>query len=225
MAQTPEDKKTDRKKAKLTHPDAFLDEMDGDPSQDADALLAEFAPQIDHELNQLNADFAELNIEIESLNFDGDDSAVDSISIKQRLINLKKKIKVKVIAITDWIFYNIKYLFIWAIFEAPKKVLIFIKKIFQQLSAVFIVYKHWSIKRKGLFFFAFFGLASMTYFYISIVKNRILYQDSFHFYGSMAEIADFAFSYNPKLNLEPFYNSPRVKAYSFQMKPVVVNLK
>lgn len=225
MAQSSEDSQEERKKAKLSHPDAFLDELDGDPNQDADALLAQFAPNIDKELGQLTSDFADLNLEIESLDLDGDNSAPAGLSLKERLTNLKKKLKEKAIDLAAKAFYHLKYFGIWIIFEAPKKVAKFAKLILGKVRNIYGIFAGWSRKRKILFVVYSVTLTSATYFYFQVVKSKVLYRESFQFHGSMDELADYAFSYDADSSTEPFYNSPRVKAYSFQMKPVVVNLK
>jgi flagellar basal body-associated protein FliL len=58
-----------------------------------------------------------------------------------------------------------------------------------------------------------------------MVSTDYLYKEKFRFHGSMAELADDSFTYDSEMPMEPFYDSPRVKAYLFKMKPMVVNLK
>jgi flagellar basal body-associated protein FliL len=41
----------------------------------------------------------------------------------------------------------------------------------------------------------------------------------------MGDLASFAFRYDPESQSEAFYASPRVKTYSYQLKPIVINLK
>jgi flagellar basal body-associated protein FliL len=226
LAQPPanEDNGT-RVKAKLTAPDAFLDELDGDPDQDPDALLAKYAPNFEKELSQLNADFADLQGDIETLDLDGDRIREVPISFKEKWKILKKKWKQKTKDLWEKLFYNIKYFFIWLALEAPKKVLAFSKKILEVLKGVFAIFANWSTKRKVLFFLATTSLSFTLWLYYKVVKGNVLNKESFHFYGSIAELATHSFKIDPDANREPFYNSPRVKAYSFQMKPLVANLK
>jgi flagellar basal body-associated protein FliL len=41
----------------------------------------------------------------------------------------------------------------------------------------------------------------------------------------MEQLAEWAVQYEEEEFVEPFYQSPRLKAYSFQMQPIVANLK
>lgn len=226
MANPPADEKSSsRGKAKLSHPDAFLDELDGDASQDPDALLAEISPSIEKEMSQLNTDFTGLNLEIESLDLDGEEEAEAPINFKDRWLAVRRKWKSRFNDFGARLFYHIKYFFIWLVLEAPKKLLKIGKSVAAKLNSIVQVYAKWSKKRKVLFLISTVGLSLVSYGYYQLVKSKILYKESFHFYGSMEEIADYSFSIEDDALYEPFYNSPRVKAYSFQLKPVVVNLR
>ncbi len=226
MASPPgEEKQAPRVKAKLSHPDAFLDELDGDPNQDPDALLAQVSPNIEQEMGQLNADFAGLKLDIETLDLDGDEEVEVSRSFKEKWHSVRRKWKNRVKDFVAKIFYHIKYFFIWLALEAPKKLTKIGKMIGQRLKSIYDIFAKWSKKRKILFVAAVVGLGTVSFFYYQLIKTRVLYKESFHYYGSMEEIADYSFSFEADTPFEPFYNSPRVKAYSFQMKPVVVNLK
>lgn len=212
-------------KAKLSHPDAFLDELDGDQTQDPDKLLAEVAPHLDQEMNQLRTDFSGLTLDIETLDLDGDGQEELPVSFKERWLTFKKRWKNKIQTFASWAFYHIKYLIIWLMLEAPKKILAFLRLFFGYLKDFYGVYASWSRRRKVLFFLASSSLIALTVIYYQMIKSKVLYRETYHFWGTMAEVADYTFKYAPEAGFEPFYNSPRVKSYSFQMKPVVVNLR
>lgn len=205
----------------------FLDSLESDPNEDPEALLAEALPNLEKDMKQLQSDFIGLNADIESIEF-GEDSTtpiVPSESFKSKLKKLKKKIQTAVVHFGEKIFYRLKYLVIWLAMEFPKKLLKLCKIIAKQLSKLGDVYSNWSTKRKFLFFVAFISITTVGYFYYKIIKDNLLAHEDYHFYGSMEELADYSFSYDADSETEPFYNSPRVKVYSFKMKSVVVNLR
>jgi flagellar basal body-associated protein FliL len=100
-----------------------------------------------------------------------------------------------------------------------------VKYLGANVKAIGSVFSHWSKKRKISFVVAtiFFGL--VIFGYVKLMKSGVLYRESYQYVGSFEEMADYSITLDQTAQFEPFYNSPRVKAYSFQMKPVVVNLK
>lgn len=218
-------KNGERKKAKLSHPDAFIDEVESNPYQDPDSLLHTFRPQLEQELSQLDVDFQGLTLNIESLDLSGNPDEDVPLSLKERWERFKKRLRQKMIELIMKFGHMVKDMALWLAFEAPKKILKFLKWVGLKLDQLAKVISSWSLKRKLSFLGSFLSLVGLASFYIYVLKNRILYQDQYQFYGSMAELAPTSFDFDPEGVLEPFYDSPRVKAFYFQMKPVVVNLK
>lgn len=226
MAQSSTNEKSNsRPKAKLTHPDGFLDELDGDASQDPDALLAEVVPNIDKEMGQLNADFSNISVDIETLDLDGEEDDDVPITLKEKFQAWKRRSKTKIKGIASELFFDIKYFLIWFALEAPKKILKIAKIVGARLKVLGNVFSHWSKKRKILFVLSTVAFAAIIVGYVNLMKSGILYKESYQYVGSLEELADYSITLDQTAQFEPFYNSPRVKAYSFQMKPVVVNLK
>lgn len=225
MSQNPNDE--EQKVDPIKPAKGFLDTLESDPNEDPEALLAEALPNLEKDMKQIQSDFIGLNADIESIEFGEDSSApiVQSESFKVKLTKLKRKIQNGIIHLGEKIFYRLKYLVIWLIIELPKKLLMLWKIITKQLGKLTNVYSNWSSKRKTLFFVSFISIAITSYFYYKIVKENLLAHEDYQFYGSMEELADYSFSYDVDSDTEPFYNSPRVKVYSFKMKSVVVNLK
>lgn len=225
MSQNPNDE--ERKEVSVKKPVGFLDTLDADPNEDPEALLAEALPNLEKDMKQIQSDFMGLNAEIESIEF-GDESnspIIQSESLKVKLKKLKKKVQSGLTHLGEKIFFRAKYLAIWLVMEFPKKLLKLWKIIAKAIGKIAHVYSHWSTKRKFLFFISFISISITIYFYYKIVRDNLLAYEDHQFYGSMEELSDYSFSYNADSNTEPFYNSPRVKVYSFKMKPIVVNLK
>jgi len=227
LAQTPT--ADEEAKPGITPPSSggILDELDGDSSDDPEALLAEAVPNLDKEMRQLQSDFIGLTADIESLDL-GDDSPhpiQSSPSLMNKFKILGKNFKKLILKFGEKIFYRIKYVLIWIVIELPKQLISLWKNFSRQATKVFNAFSHWSIKRKISFFVTTLFIGAICFFYFKMVKEQWLYQGGYHFYGSMKELADHSFSYQPDDETEPFYNSPRVKVYSFKMKPLVVNLK
>lgn len=109
--------------------------------------------------------------------------------------------------------------------EVPKKVKGVALFALGKFKSLIKLFSSWSLKRKILFAFTFVTLFTVSVFYLKIVLKKTLYHERFHFVGSIAEMSDYAFYFQENTAMEPFYNSPRFKAYLFQMKPVAVNLK
>lgn len=217
-------------KPQLTHPDKFLDELEAEAGAEAgldpEELLSAALPQIEKEMKQIQSDFIGLNAEIESIDLDPlDESMANTKVTKDRWSKLKRRMVVQLSNIVTKIFYRIKYLFIWIVFEVPKKLISISKKIQKKIKAFIDVLSKWSLKRKILFVTFILSLLTTVILYVKLIKNHLLYKDNFHFYGSMEELSNYSFSYNLKDKQEPFFNSPRVKIYSLQLKPIVVNLK
>lgn len=224
MSQGPVDEKD---KNTQPPPGGLLDELESDPNEDPEALLAEAIPDLEKNMKQLQSDFIGLNADIQSIEF-GDETpttASYSSSTKLRLIKFKKKVTHWFINLAEKIFYRLKYFFIWLIIELPKKLLSLWNNFTKHIKSISHVFTHWSGKRRILFIVSFVFLSITLYFYFKLVKSNMLFNDDFHFYGSMEELSDHSFTYDLDGETEPFYNSPRVKVYSFKMKPVVVNLK
>lgn len=216
----------EKPKNQLTHPDNFLDEMDSDPNADPDSILAEALPQLEKEMKQIQSDFIGLNAEIESLDLDVyREEKVNSKTLKERWLNFKKNFKAKARELTLKVYFHVKYFIIWLVLEVPKKIFKAIKYLAQSFQKLTSIFSKWSGKRKILFITSVIALITTLFVYIKMIKSDFLLRENSTFYGSMEELAENSFSYDLNVKQEPFYNSPRVKVYSFQMKPVIVNLK
>lgn len=225
MNQNPNDE--EQKAESVAPAKGFLDSLESDPNEDPEALLAEALPNLEKDMKQIQSDFIGLNADIEPLEF-GEDSTVpivQSESFKVKLKKIKKKIQAAVVHLGEKIFYRLKYLAIWLIIEFPKKLLTIWIIVAKELKKLSQVYSKWSTKRKILFFISIISITATSYIYYKVIKGNLLTYQDYQFYGSMDELADHSFSYDVDSDTEPFYNSPRVKVYSFKMKAVVVNLK
>jgi flagellar basal body-associated protein FliL len=97
--------------------------------------------------------------------------------------------------------------------------------LFQWLKEFFGQFLKWPLKKKLGFVLTVTVLGMVTFGFFYVVKSKLLYKESYKFFGSMAEVASYTFLYNPETEAEAFYASPRVKTYSFQLRPIVLNLK
>lgn len=215
----------EKKKATTLTNNGLLDELESDSNEDADALLAKAIPNLDKELNQLQSDFLGLNADIESLDIGENQNQAPSSSLIKRLSRLQKKIQKIMVHFYEKVFIRLKYLIIWIILELPKKISSLWKAFSAKATSLFQKFSTWSKKRKILFFSFFIFFTSIFYLYYKILKDDLSIFNDYQFYGSMKELSDVSFSYDLQEEVEPFYNSPRVKVYTFKMKPIVVNLK
>ena len=222
-----DDEKPDRPKIKETLPGAssFMDSLAGEEDVDIDDLLAKLAPDLVKEFSELDDDFDNVTISIESLDLDGTTPEEVRLTLKQRYQLLKKKIKAKAKELAIRLYHRLKLMALWLVFEAPKKILVGLKYLFGTLKKGYGVFSQWPLKRKILSVVAVVGIGLVSFLYLKVITSGVLQKDSFFYYGSMAQLADQSFVFEADGVMEPFYNSPRVKAYLFQLKPVVVNLK
>lgn len=226
MAQPAEEKhKTHHPKESPTRPDAFLDELEGVIRQDSNDLFSKLLPGLDAPLEELKQGFSELKVDIESLTIEPPKSSTKPTHYRAKAVDLFQQWRKKFSNALTALLLHSKYRLIKILSEAPKKIVSLLKGIALHIKQAIDIFKQWSRKRKILFCLALLALTGILYFYVITIKSKALYRDGFYFYGSMRELSDFSFSHDPKSLLEPFYTSPRVKSYSFQMKPVVVNLK
>lgn len=225
------EKEAPKKKKLPQNTEALLDELDkdsvvdGEAEIDADRLLAEVDPNLAASLKDLSNDFSNINDEIESLDLDGESTLDSSVPFKEK-IKLKfrkfqKSLKDRIISLV----YSIKYFFIWIFTDGIKKLLHVFVLFFHWIKNFFKIFLKWSLKKKLGFIFTFtvLGLVSFGYFYV--VKSKLLYKESYKFFGSVAEISSYAFAYDLETESEALYGSPRVKTYSYQLRPIVINLK
>jgi flagellar basal body-associated protein FliL len=225
------EKETPKKKKLPQNTEALLDELDkdsvtdGEAEIDADSLLAEVDPNLAASLKDLSNDFSNINDEIESLDLDGESTLDSSVPFKEKILlkfrKFQKSLKDRLISLV----YSLKYFFIWAFTDGIKKLLHVFVLFFHWLKNSFKIFLKWSLKKKLGFIFTFsvLGLVSFGYFYV--VKSKLLYKESYKFFGSVTEISSYAFTYDLETESEALYGSPRVKTYSYQLRPIVINLK
>ncbi len=204
--------------------EALLDELDSDPDLDAEALLKEQNPLIDDAFKDVANDFSNLNIEIEPLNLSGESQIEKDIKFTEKIkLGIKsfiKKIKNKFISL----FFTIKYFLIWLITEAiPKTGKLVVEEI-AKIKFIFKVFSRWSWKRRVLFILTFSMIGALSLLLIFMIKTNYLYSDKYQFLGSFAEVASNSSTYDLESDIELFYGSPRVKTYSYKLKPIVINL-
>jgi flagellar basal body-associated protein FliL len=220
------------KKKKLPqNTEALLDELEAEAhvtensEQDAENLLIEIDPNLNASLKDLTTDFANIKDEIQSLELGGGDSVDDSIPFKERLKirlkHLQKGIKDKFLQAV----YRGKYFFIWLFTDGLKKSFYLFVLFGKRIKNGLTVFLNWSLKKKVGFIITFSILGTLTFGFFYVVKNSLLHRESFKFFGSVGEFATYSFNYHPDTQSESFYSSPRVKTYSFQLKPIVINLK
>lgn len=227
-----QDAEAEVKKKKLPqNTEALLDELEAGASigeeaeQDADNLLAKIDPNLNSSLKDITSDFANLTEEIQSLELGGGDSVDDSIPFKEKIKikfkHLQKYLRDKLLQVV----YDLKYFFIWLFTDGLKKILTIFIWFGTKIKKSFQVFLGWSVKKKLGFILTFLVLGGVCFGFFYVVKNRLLYRESYKFFGSVEEFATYSFAYDPDNQSEAFYSSPRVKTYSFQLKPIVVNLK
>jgi flagellar basal body-associated protein FliL len=223
------EKETPKKKKLPQNTEALLDELSedlsGEVDLDTDGLLAELDPNLALSLKDLANDFTNINDEITSLDLGSEGFVDDSISFKEKIkrwkLIIQKYIKDKVTSLV----YFVKYFSIWLFTDGVKKIVHIFILFFNRLKLIIIQFLKWSFLKKLAFFVTciFFGILLFGFFYV--IKSGILYKENYKFIGSIAEVASNSFLYNPESESEAFYGSPRVKTYSFQLKPIVINLK
>lgn len=224
--------KEESKKKKLPqNTEALLDELDADSTAEggvddnADDLLAEVDPNLAATLKDLSNDFTNINEEIASLDLDGESSVDESIpykeKIKLRFKKIQKYFKDRVASLA----YSFKYFFIWFFTDGFKKPFYIFKLLFGWSKLFFSKFSKWSFKKRIGFIITFSGSCFVIFGYFYVVNSRLLYKESYKFFGSIAEVASYSFIYNSESEAEAFYASPRVKTYSFQLRPIVINMK
>lgn len=225
------EEETKKKKALPQNTEALLDELDsesraqGDEELNADELLKSIDPNIEASFKDLTSDFSNVSEEIQSLNLDGDYRVDETVPIKQRIKIRFRKIQKYVWNQLVSLAYLIKYFFIWLFTDGLKKILSLLKVFFGYFGSILKTFFGWSAKKKVLFIITTGVLGSLTFGFLFVVRHKLLYRESHKFIGSISEIAAYSFKYDPDSQLESFYTSPRVKTYSYQLKPIIVNLK
>lgn len=212
-------------KVELPPPDeSFLESIKDVTSKDIEAIFDKKNAELIKHLEESKADFAELKIEISPLDL--------NVHTVEKPTKFKEKIRYYpkrwLGAFTYGLGFGLihfKYLLIWFFTETPKAISKVVKKIVAFIKHLVGVFKLWSKKRKIAFVVSMTLLSVISYFYLMIVKNKVLHRDTFYFYGSMDQLGEWAAKYEDGDHVEPFYHSPRLKAYSFQMQPIVANLK
>jgi flagellar basal body-associated protein FliL len=185
----------------------------------------EVDPNLVNSLKDLANDFTNVKDDIESLTLDGDGSVDESIPFREKIRLRYKKVQKYFKNQATSLAYSLKYFLIWLFTDGIKKVLQFFSFLFRLFKKFFEQFSSWSSKKKMGFVLSFSGLALVGFGFFYVVKSRLLYKESYKFYGSMGDVASYVFHYDPESQSEAFYSSPRVKTYSFRLKPIVINLK
>lgn len=204
--------------------ETFLESLKDLSNKDIEPLIDKKNPEFISQLETLKADFAEVKLEITPL------------SIETAKLEKPKKFKDKVKhypkfwfknlkTIFVFLFIHLKYFILWLASELPKAASKGIGAVVHLIKDFIETFKHWSKKRKIIFALSMVFLSGVLYFYIVLLKDKLLYRDTFYFYGSMDQLGEWAVRFEEDEHIEPFYHSPRLKAYSYQMPPIVANLK
>lgn len=185
---------------------------------DVDAELMKADPTFEDSLRDFQSDLA--NIEIQP-DVDSADHEEKQSFIKKTVAVLKDRIRQG--------FLFIKYFVIWLLTDGIMKLVNgvkgFILGLRQSAGEAWHTFGIMSGKKK-LMFFIFLGIVGgvSAGFYI-VIKKQILDRQVNPFVGSMTEVANHSFIYDSETEVEPLFDSTRVRIYAFQLKPMVVNLR
>lgn len=185
---------------------------------DVDAELMKADPTFEDSLRDFQSDLA--NIEIQP------DDEIANLEEKQSLV------RKSIVVVKDRIrqgFLFIKYFVIWLLTDGIMKIINGVKGLVlglrQGVGEAWQTFGLMSGKKK-LMFFLFLGLGGgISVGFYFVIKKQILDRQVNPFIGSMTEVANHTFIYDAEAEVEPLFDSTRVRIYAFQLKPMVVNLR
>jgi len=193
--------------------------------EDLDSILKESDSEFVSSLQDLkqSAEAAAGNIEL--LDIDGILAEEESKTLKNRFLRLRRRINNEIVLLivkAKNIGLDILQVHLPDFLKFLQKKL---KSALAQLSAAMKVFKHWSLTKKlasvGIFFLCLFVVAYVH----RAITHGIVPEKSHLFVNSLDEWAEKTYVYTPGENLEPFYDSARVKQNIMSLRRIVVNIK
>lgn len=193
--------------------------------EDLDHILKQSDGDFEASLTDLKEDANAGSDNIELLDIERILAEEESKTLKNKFLRLKRKINNEFVLLAikfknlslDLIQIHIPVLLKWLLAKA--------KLLSQRASAAARVFRFWSVKKK----LASFGIALLSFtalFYTyQAITHGVVPEKSKLFVNSLDEWAEKTYVFTQGENLEPFYDSARVKQNIMSLKRIVVNVR